>query len=118
MRRVVALLLSCFLIAATAEGGTLRCLSMTASLGSSHRCCDDEQALSPAASPCCFVSQASQPGPTESLTVASHAGAPCESSAVFLEAAGGLQRNVPVRPSAGPIASSVPIYLHDSSLLI
>jgi hypothetical protein len=118
MRRVIALLLSCFLIAATAEGGMLRCLSMTASLGGSHRCCDDEQALSPAASPCCFVSQASQPGPTESQKVASHAGAPCESSAVFVQAAGGLQRNVRVRPSVGSITSSVPIYLHHLSLLI
>ncbi len=116
MRRVIALLLSCFVIAATAEGGTVRCVSMTAPLGGSHDCCGDKQALSPAAAPCCIVSQASQPGPTESQTVVSQACATC--AAILLGAAGGLQRNLGVRPSAVSIASSVPIYLQHSSLLI
>ena len=117
MRRVIALLLSCFVIAATAESGTLRCVSTTASLGGSHRCCDDQEALSPA-TPCCVVSQAPQPGPTESQKLGSLAGALCEPSAAFLDAVGDLQRNARVRLSARSIASPVPIYLQHLALLI
>jgi hypothetical protein len=116
MRRVIALLLSCFVIAATAESGTLRCVSTTAPLGGSHRCCDDQEALSPAI-PCCVVSQAPQPGPTESQVVA-QAGAPCESLAAFVHAVGDVPRSLGIPPSAGSIASSVPIYLQHLSLLI
>jgi hypothetical protein len=121
MRRVVALLLSCFLIAATAEGGTLRCVSMTASLGGSHGshgCCDDQQALSPAAPPCCIVSPASQPRSTESQTVVAQGGAPCESPVVLLGAGDGSPRTLGVWLPPRTTGSSVPIYLQQLSLLI
>ena len=118
MRRVIALLLSCFVIAAAAAAGTLQCVSTTPSFGGSHSCCDDQQALSPAARPCCIVSQASQPGPTESQTVVSQAGALGESLAAVFGAGAGAQQTVGLRPPPRPTASSVPIYLQQLSLLI
>lgn len=118
MPKVLALLLS-LVIAATAESNASRCMNAEASFGNSHSCCDDQEALSPAASAaCCAISQAAQPGPVESRASASPGRVSCETRAASLDVSGCSLRNIGLRPPPRSTASSVPIYLHNLSLLI
>ena len=120
MRKILVLLLSLVMIAATVESGALRCMNAAASSGNSHSCCDDErQALSPAApATCCAISQAAQPGPVESRASASQGSVSCQVRAASLDASGCSLRNMGLQPPLCSTASSVPIYLHNLSLLI
>ena len=119
VRRILTLLLSCSVIAATAQGGAVRCVSATASLGNSHGCCGDEQMLSPAApAACCAISQARQPGPVEPRVGTPQGNVSCDARVAWLDAGDGSLRKPGVRPPPRSTASSVPIYLQHLTLLI
>ena len=118
MRRIIALLLSALIIAATAEGAAPRCFSPTGSLGNGHSCCDDQPALSPAPPPCCAISQAAQPGPIERQTLVSPAATVCDASRTGFGSANNMLRKLLPQSPLHSITSSVPIYLQQLSLLI